>query len=430
MNREDAIATCEACGHTKPLRDTATVLGNVICADCLPIGANVKDPDLAEKITTAFLFSGIDPQGDKIVSRVAALTVPAAKQLLERAGYSEITFHGDEMSAATAKLFGTKQIVDNRVAGTPEQDLALQEEGLFPPMARAIASALLASWTARIGILAIVVVSAWQIYIGHYLLPSLFALGLMGLASIPILLARKMSVGGNDYDDLMRAVEWGLWDDVEQLVKKARQRGTMIPEAELAKREAQVLASRGQLAQGLRLLETLGPDANVEPWMLLMSKAAVYATAHDYDSAIRISEEALAVGPKSAGEYISLAYYLIHRKRDAGKAREYLDAGISQPLMPFAESHVSFVQGMIALEEGQIQKALDTLEQALNQAGRFEGQLLIGGHIREIKAYKVLALAQLGQQEKAKSLWAEIEPFFESIKDADILQRCRTTVNK
>ena len=163
--------------------------------------------------------------------------------------------------------------------------------------------------------------------------------------------------------------------------------------------------------------------------MLLMSKASVYATAQDYDGAIRVSEEALAMGPKSAGEYISLAYYLIHRKRDPETARKYLDLGTSQPLMPLAESHVSFVEGMIALEEGQCQKALDILEQALHQAKRFEGQLLIGGHIREIKAYKVLALARSAQRDKAKALWAEIEPFFEAIKDTDMLQRCRTATS-
>jgi hypothetical protein len=126
--------------------------------------------------------------------------------------------------------------------------------------------------------------------------------------------------------------------------------------------------------------------------------------------------------------YLSLAEFLIFRKRDVSGARQAIAETESLAVVDFAVPMVKFCKGAIELESGNYSDALIFLNQALDGFQQFKRHFLIFQYIQGTKAYLCLAYSHLGNKTIGAQLFNEVQDFLKAIREHELLQRCEMAV--
>jgi hypothetical protein len=85
---------------------------------------------------------------------------------------------------------------------------------------------------------------------------------------------------------------------------------------------------------------------------------------------------------------------------------------------------VSFCEGVIELEDGNLQKAEFDLLRALKKINPYEKTGLFTGVISELKTYLTLVYGEIGERDKAIALLREVKPYLVANKEDELLERC------
>jgi Tfp pilus assembly protein PilF len=87
------------------------------------------------------------------------------------------------------------------------------------------------------------------------------------------------------------------------------------------------------------------------------------------------------------------------------------------------------VEGMLALEEGTTQAAVDQLEESLQMMAPFRNATPLYGAIMDrTHAYLALAYAKVGDKETAERHYRQAAPRMRALMADDLLRRCEQAI--
>jgi tetratricopeptide (TPR) repeat protein len=197
----------------------------------------------------------------------------------------------------------------------------------------------------------------------------------------------------------------------------------------LAFREAQALAGLGRFEEAMDIVRPFSRGKRMPEWLYWARMAIVYWATGEFGQVIAVSEKAAQLAPENPVVLIDLAAVLLRYQRDTVRARELLNRAQQHAISDAAAPFVVMVQGMLALEEGKIQPAIDQLEESQRMMEKFRHATpIIGSVVDRSHAYLALAYAKLGDKETAIRHYRQAEPRMRALMADDLLRRCEMAI--
>jgi tetratricopeptide (TPR) repeat protein len=363
--------------------------------------------------TYTFVYTAANPDGKNVTERIEAENIGQAKYRLEIRGFSEITFHANELRDEILQTFEVKENPLNKVSAEIENKIKthnLAESILFAFKTWAIIWIPLLAWlvydisNAKSYWLSLTFFGAFILYFVFLNLPSVF------------------------YKMLIDAYEWARWDEVRYWVKIINWYNKIsplaVPAYELDSRLACADAAEGDLENGLRRMKKYENHPKVSRFLYYAKLAIIYEKAKRHDKKLEYQELTVREYPDRTDGYIDYAFTLARDFRDTSKAREVLETISEKEITFMALPFVSFCQGIIEFEDGNLQKAEFDLLRALEKAKPFERAMLFTGVMSELKAYLSLLYGKIGEKDKALDFLQEAKPYLLANKEDELLERC------
>ncbi|HEX8250658.1 MAG TPA: hypothetical protein VF599_20965 [Pyrinomonadaceae bacterium] len=363
--------------------------------------------------TYTFLYTAANPDGRNVTERIEAENIAQAKYRLEIRGYSEITFHSSEIRDEILLASDETKNALNKVSPAVEKTLA----------GRSLFFVLLA--TLAIGAIVWVPLLLWlisDISNGKSFWLSLSAFTGFVLffvfVNLPIVLFRN----------LIQACDWARWDEVRSYVKIInwynKINPVVIPAYDLDGRLACADAAEGNLESGLRRMMKYENDPKVSKFLYYGKMQMIYEKAGRPDKKLEYAELAVREYPGRTEAYLDCALTQARYFRNTAKAREFLEAATETEITSIVQPFVSFCEGVIELEDGNLQKAEFDLLRALKKIKPYEKTGLFTGVISELKTYLTLVYGEIGERDKAIALLREVKPYLVANKEDELLERC------
>jgi tetratricopeptide (TPR) repeat protein len=236
------------------------------------------------------------------------------------------------------------------------------------------------------------------------------------------------------YERLNKAKVWGRWDEVEDCVRRLRKMTTFTRigpgEAELARCEAQVLASRGQLEEAIRLFRKQAFNPKLPEWMYLSFQAGIYDVAKAYDQSLECRQKAAELKPDTSTVWIDLAYGLVRGMNRPAEARQALVRVETLEVNAIGRHYLEFLRGVICWRENDLLSARKHLEAALPGLKALSHLPLIEGIILLTKSYLCVVHGGLGDAATAKDYWQQTRDFLKANRETELLQVCQAAVSQ
>ena len=377
----------------------------------------------------AFLWKGKDPHGRLRGVRVPAENAQISKELLARAGWTDLELLKDEIASSEALRIEPADWIKEGFDEfhTPEKEVELIE-GKAPGL-------VAQTWVGIKQSIPTILLSAallgWGIY-SHRTWPVIIgALGLaFGFLLTPAIhfFFSLFSRSSREYSRLNTAKVWGRWNEVlgcvERLRKKDRLTGVGVPEIELARCRAQAFAALGRLDEGVTEFKRYEHSPNIERWFYLSLLSSVYDTGKSYEKALEIRKQAAAEKPDHSAVWIDLAYGSVRGLNRPAEAREYLAKAEALEISGLGKAYLPFVRGIICWREGKMAEAKQHLERALTSFQPWTHNELAEGLILLTKSYLCAVAGSLGNSSEAKALYRETEKFLVANKEEELLRAC------
>lgn len=189
-------------------------------------------------------------------------------------------------------------------------------------------------------------------------------------------------------------------------------------------RRAEAMLHLGHEQKALTFWESCKPESDAEWTAWAGHYASLLASLQRYDEAWKTTQEAFQKTTDSNSLRIDCARFRIRYFQDAEGAETYLNEAKEHEIVELAKSYVTMIEGAIALEKKDYQKALSHFDHALEEADAFKSIPLFEGHRQEVRVYRILALAGMSRVEEAKALYERLEPFMKGQGDTLFLNRC------
>lgn len=371
----------------------------------------------------SYLIAGRPAGGARVVEQVEATNAKEAVATLEARGFRDLELLGGDLDAVVVDEF--------RADGAPPpRGLAQITPGERARIDRSPPSYL--AWLFFKKTWWIVLPAAGYL-IARWAFDALWsgcelvALLVIGLAVWLAILVTRASL---PYRRLVEAGARGDWNDVLRRLP-AVERGTSIrpavPAAEIAWRRACALIGLGRDEEALAGFAAVAGGS--PPWFHELRLADLHSRRFADDEADAAFRRAVELAPETPETHLSYAEFLAgFRKRDPRTARQCLERARRLPLAANVQWAVHRVEGMIAVEEGDLGEARAHLEAArtalarLRNAGLHE---LVDAHIG---AYLCLALAGLGERDAARRELTAAETWLRPHGLEPLLARCREAV--
>jgi len=237
----------------------------------------------------------------------------------------------------------------------------------------------------------------------------------------------------NNFQALLKSYARGQWEEVRRLAPALRNAtdNALLP-WDIDVRLACVEAHQGRLDAAVASLEHWRPQiAAKAPGMFEARLASVYSAARDYDTFVRLMEQAAELGRQDPSRMVDVA--LAHaRFGDLRRARDVLDSVDVKLLTPTGQKFVTYVKGILLVREGHPELAIPDLRTATD--GFLELSLKSSAGwvaLAMSSGYLAVALARCGQRDEAQAVIAPVlpillvhaeKPLMDALQD-DVLQR-------
>lgn len=362
-----------------------------------------------------YLITGRDPSGEQATECVRAKSAQAALETLQARGWRELVLHTDDYSAKLRKRrdFGP--------GDTPRDVVAWQYRGHLANLASLIARMYVIDWKLGAFLAAFLLVrraleAQWNL---------LDYLGIAMLLSPPFQALWNSRVSFR-YHRMLTAQEWASWPQVLKLLPTIRH---LLPPIIAARYEAKALAGSGRLEEALAVLRPLSHDRRIAPTALWSARASAYWTAAQYDQAIELREKTIECAPDDPVMLLNLADELLVLGRDTDRARQLIERARELAMSDKMRAYLLKVEGIIALEAGDVCSAVERLEEAQRRLRRFRNPLSASS-VDLIDGWLALAKAMSGDLAAARQHFSRAEPRLRAKKMDKLLARCQAALGE
>lgn len=392
-------ALSASCPTEKPLRRKPNTITSIAR---LRHGATVPE----------YILTARRPNGQTATERVDTTSAERAVRTLEERGYTDIVLHTDDVAAHYTR----QRQVDEHVS--PAE---------FLQMGR----------SSRLG-LGFIYVGQW--YAALWWLVGIAMLtfayrrwidwpwGTLDIAAIVLFflpwfgLIQPWIGSAYAYERFIEAGAWYRWDEVLRLLPTVQGR---IPAEEAAFREAAALAGLGRLDEALAVVEPFSNGRRMPRWMYWARLNDVYSAAAMPERCVAVITQAAELAPDNATVLVDLATARLIHQRDLSAVRDLLRQIRTLTLSDVLQIWVVGLEGMLALEEGRVEEAVERLTQARGGFWQIRhASPLVPAVIDRLEGYLALAYAANGQLDVAREHFRRAEPRLRRSPNPDLLRRC------
>jgi tetratricopeptide (TPR) repeat protein len=354
-----------------------------------------------------FLAICTDATGRDIVERVRASDIKHARDLLEERGFTDIVFEYD------SEIHGEPKA--RTLENPPELELEIRRTGRIPWRV------WLKTWGWNLA--PFLAWNAWSWWDG----PPFGRLDRVGfwLSGGVVATAFLLGLPMHLYHCLLAASAWHRWDRVLRLAPLMRVIGVLIRSRHLQVdarfRNARALVGRGKVNEAFALVDDLRSPANE-----LGRLADIYWAAGAREDALALKRQAAEALPDKADGWIDYAEILLRAGEFEG-ARAAIERARPCELHAMALTFVSFVDGVLALEGGEAEQAVEKLGSAIEQMGAHSDPVAEACQLYWT-AFLVLALVEAGQRDAARERLESCQLYLRATEKHELLERCQRAV--
>jgi Flp pilus assembly protein TadD len=365
-----------------------------------------------------YLLSGRNPEGKKVTERVDTSSADKAVEILRERGYEDIVLHTDDVGAR----YTNQRAVERHIS--PKEYIAFRHfrgrrDHAFFIMRKMFKQSIF-----------LIVIAAFWLGVRRWMhIPfgfwDLFAILIVFMPVVGAIASQFFSPGAQ-YRKVIEAASWYRWEEVLRQLPAIR--GKISPE-EAAFREAQALAGLGDFEEAMDIVRPFSRGKRMPEWLYWARLAMVYQATGETEQVIAVSEKAAELAPENPTVLLDLAAVLLRYRRDTVRARELLGRAKQHAISDTAAPFVVMIEGMLALEEGKFQPAIDKLEEAQKMMAVFRHATPIIGAVSDrTHAYLAIAYAKLGDKEVAIRHYRQAEPRMRALRADDLLRRCEKAI--
>jgi tetratricopeptide (TPR) repeat protein len=362
-----------------------------------------------------------DATGQTIVKEVEAGSAREAQSMLLAQGYTDLELKEDEVSAAAVAGFKAPvKFLGEEMKVTAADRLKVREN--FPTTFTGFVFWAIKQSAGLFLLLALLAI--FMGYRGH----TVSACLIVGAAIIWVLFFVLLAAPSVYYKKMIKAADWHRWEEVSSLIRTLRVTGKFgfikVPDSELVRYEAKVLAGQGHLDEGLKLYQKCEGRVDCPTWLYKSLVASICNTAKAYDRAIESQISSLAINPRSTG-WLDVANYYARYKRNPAKAREALAEAEKEPIVDLAKPSLIRTRGIIAYLEGDLAGARRDLETAIDQVEKAKTRPFRDGHLSVARAYLCCVLVKQGEMAAAKKNFELAKDYLIATQEDELLAECR-----
>jgi hypothetical protein len=358
-----------------------------------------------------YLYEAKGDDGKVKCGYMAADTLAHAREQLLALGLREVALIDDDLTAEL-RVFGERA---GSVEPGADMDLALR----YRPTAWSVA--WLALRANGIWVVAALLLAAYLWSAGS---PG-WALALVALVLLPATFPAWVQWRENE---ILREFWRGNYESSERIARAMRAMRFVsrspIAQLELDGRIAAAMAKRGDLAGAIAQLEPWQGSDKVPAPTPLVKLANVYFLARDWPRYIQAQDRILE-STQADFARIDLAQVLARMGDDDARAAALLDSVDVRALGPLQLAFIGWGRGVLALRAGRDEAALRELAQAVNEMQKMGGNPLVWGALALSTGYLCVAMARCGLRERARAMFASVQPIVERHGEDRLLEWLR-----
>ncbi|MBI3849573.1 MAG: hypothetical protein HY298_04685 [Verrucomicrobia bacterium] len=373
---------------------------------------------------TSFLYTARTASGGTLTDRIEAESLDAALLALEHEGLREILFHTDEFAEATLAM-AKKEVSPHLLTRpiTPQQERKSRQLGGTWGL---IWFGWKREWHYWFPLL------LWNSYSFYHGRPfgdfAWLGFALSGLFLVAFIFMRLPGIA---YNQLIEATVWHRGQAVKRWVELLRSFKRFfnvgVPEMELDCRIATVMARDGDLDRALAIFQKHEVNS-VGRAYYFCRQAEIYGAAKEYQKMVECRLKAMEESRGGQNETVDYALGLVRRLHDATAAQQVLARVSEQRLTDIGHAYLHYCRGLIALEQKHASLAESEFRAALLKNAAYEMNPLASGMLKEVKAFLSIALAQQGNFEEARKLFADASPLLNARRETELLARCESAL--
>jgi tetratricopeptide (TPR) repeat protein len=193
------------------------------------------------------------------------------------------------------------------------------------------------------GLLALLALAAWLVFIVFVSMPSIY------------------------YRKLHRAADWYRWPEVLDLVATLQSMRKFhfvkLPLAELGRYRAKALAGSGRLGEAVLEFQQFDNQPGCPTWLHTAFLGTIHTISKHHDEAIAYNLKAIALNPVPI-LYLDLANRLARYKKDPQRARDAMGEADKSVIPEISKPSRLRCLGIIAYLEGNMEEAQRALEES------------------------------------------------------------------
>jgi len=372
-----------------------------------------------------YAWTGKDKSGIPTFREIEAATVQESRDLLLAEGCTDLQLQEDDVSAEINRAIGDKVAFLGEEVTITARD-RVQYHNKPPPTITGIVLQGLKEDKSFFIVVSLCL--AFCVY-RHWLVGAIIcAVLLIGWPSARIFIGLPSVL----FHRLFDADDWHRWNDVLRLAKQLRAVGRYqlikIPETQLARFEAYALAGKGRLSEAVALYSRVENQPGAPTWLFKSHLSTIYHNGGDYDTALKLMREAIALKPEGTG-FIDLASRLARYHADAPGARAALQHVDMDLVMDLLKPFATRLRGIILWLENDFGNARQELETAIREMEKTRHIAYRTGTIAVAKGYLCCVYARLGNREAARKCYGEAAEYLVATKETRLLQDCEDALN-
>ncbi len=350
-----------------------------------------------------FLFEAVNSQGQPVSGAMEAQNAQAAHGKLVMSGHRDIRFHSDQNTVAMQEELAS--LTPAQRQETAKAMVKYSNESTA--RSTRLNTLIEVAQRNRFFLLFVGALAIYDISQAKWLAAVVMAVFLASPFLITLWRLRKLDL----YQMLQKAMVDGEWDESLTLITRLRAKKDLNRSLlmDLDVREAQIHARLGgnvdELIAGLDHWRVELAD---KPGTFEARLISIFLAAKQYDRYIAGARASLAGAPTDASRVIELAMAEA-RFGSVAEARLLLDAVDTRVMTDLAVKYVHWVEGLIALKNGDNPRAVSELAQVVAAFRELSVKLPMAvGTLALSAGANCLALARLGRREEAATLLAEV----------------------